>query len=52
MSVFGFNFYDEKYQIKMIPKGGPLENFIRDAYFGGSPGLVLLLLLSIIAGIS
>jgi hypothetical protein len=31
MSVFGFNFYDEKYQIKMIKV--PLEKFIRDAYF-------------------
>jgi DNA polymerase type B, organellar and viral len=38
MSVFGFNFYDEKYQIKMIPKGGPLEKFIREAYFGGNVG--------------
>ena len=35
-SVFGFNFYDEKYQIKMIK--GPLERFIRDAYFGGNVG--------------
>ena len=26
MSVFGFNFYDEKYKIKMIK--GPLEKFI------------------------
>ena len=34
MAVFGFNFYDEKYQIKMIK--GPLEKFIRDAYFGGN----------------
>ena len=30
MSVFGFNFYDEKYQIKTIK--GHLENFIREAY--------------------
>ena len=29
-------FYDEKYQIKMIK--GPLEKFIRDAYFGGNVG--------------
>jgi len=34
MSVFGFNFYDDKYQIKMIK--GPLERFIRDAYFRGN----------------
>jgi hypothetical protein len=36
MSVFGFNFYDEKYKIKMIK--GPLEKFIREAYFGGNVG--------------
>jgi hypothetical protein len=34
MSVFGFNFYDEKYKIKMIK--GPLEKFIREAYFGSN----------------
>jgi hypothetical protein len=37
MSVFGFNFYDEKYKIKMIK--GPLEKFIREAYFGGNVGV-------------
>lgn len=36
MSIFGFNFYDEKYPIKMIK--GPLEKFIREAYFGGNVG--------------
>ena len=36
MSVFGFNFYDEKYEIKMIK--GPLEKFIREAYYGGNVG--------------
>jgi hypothetical protein len=36
MSVFGFNFYDEKYKIKMIK--GPLAKFIREAYFGGNVG--------------
>jgi hypothetical protein len=34
MSVFGFNFYDEKYKIKMIK--GPLAKFIREAYFGSN----------------
>jgi hypothetical protein len=36
MAVFGYNFYDENYEIKMIK--GPLEGFIREAYFGGNVG--------------
>jgi hypothetical protein len=36
MAVFGFNFYDENYKLKMIK--GPLEKFIRNAYFGGNVG--------------
>lgn len=37
MAVFGIKFFDEeKYSIKMIK--GPLEKFIREAYFGGNVG--------------
>jgi len=39
MSVLGFNFYYDKYQIKMIK--GSLERFIRDAYFWGNVGLII-----------
>jgi hypothetical protein len=34
MGVFGYNFYNEDFNIKMIK--GPLEKFIREAYFGGN----------------
>jgi hypothetical protein len=37
LAMFGYWFYDNKYQIKMIK--GPLEAFIRQAYFGGNSNI-------------
>jgi hypothetical protein len=39
ISVFGFNFYYEKYQIKLI--NGALERFIKVASFGKNVGVIL-----------
>jgi len=39
LGIFGIKLFDnEKYSIKMIPKGGPLEKYIRESYFGGNVG--------------
>ena len=39
LGIFGIKLFDnEKYSIKMIPKGGPLEKYIREYYFGGNVG--------------